>query len=66
MGPARFSRVTNLTVMRMYMLFRNSKGLKKTPHKTIEYYAEKPSVLSKKIFLTLPQQRAKNTIDQVE
>ncbi len=66
MEPARFSRVTNLNVMRMYMLFRNNKGLKRTPHKTIEYYTEKSSVLSKRIYLTSPQQPAKSTIDQVE
>ncbi len=66
MEPARFSRVTSLNVMRMYMLFRNGKGLKKTPHKTIEYYTEKPSIRSKRIYLSSTQQHAKNTIDQVE
>ncbi len=66
MGPARFSRVTNLNIMRMYMLFRNNKGLKRTPHKTIEYYTEKPSALSKRVYLTSPQPHTKRTIDQVE
>jgi hypothetical protein len=38
MYPMRFSRGTNLNVMRVLILLRERKCLKKVPNKTIEYY----------------------------
>jgi hypothetical protein len=52
--------------MRSFMLFRHGKALKKIPHKTIEYYPEDASVLSKPIYLTSHRKQGKNTVDQLK
>ncbi len=66
MDPTRFSSVANPNVMKVLTLFRYGKGLKKIPNKTVEYYIEDPSALSKRIYISLSQKQGKRTVDQLK
>ncbi len=64
MFSTRFSRFTNPNVMRMFAILHEGKGLKKIPNKTVEYYIEDPSALTKRIYISLPHKQIKRTVDQ--
>ncbi len=66
MDPMHVTNVPDLNVKRVLALFRYGKGLKKIPKKKVEYYIEDPSVLSKRIYIPLPQQQDKTNVNQLK
>ena len=66
MDPTRFSRVADPNVMRVLRLFRYRKGLKKIPNKTVEYYIEDPSALSKRMYISLSEKQGRRAVDQLK
>ncbi len=65
MYSTRFSRLTNPDVMRMFTILRERKGIKKIPNKTIEYYIDDHTTLSKRKYFKFPQKPANEVVDQL-
>ncbi len=65
MYSARFSRLTNPDLMKLFTLIREQKGIKKIPNKTIEYYLDDHAALAKRKYFKFPQNSAHEVVDQL-
>ncbi len=65
MYSTRFSRLTNPDVLRLFTMIREQKGIKKLPNKTVEYYIDDHTALTKRKYFKVPQKLVDRTLDQM-